>query len=429
LIALAAALAMAGPAAAQRLPVLGGLPSLPVPGVGQITGDVRGTLDGATRGLDNDVSALADLRLARMRDLVRANPKALEFDAHGAPVVRGEVMAIDPSSGAIEGAVKAGFAVLRRTPLEPLGLEVVVLSPPDGAAAREGLRRLRKLDPSGQYDLDHIYSESGQSVSPPNPSSARSGGPEVKASVGMIDTGVAADHPAFAGDRITQKGFAPGGVKAAAHGSAVASLMVGRTGGFHGAAPGARLYVADVYGDGPTGGSADAIVHALAWMAQEQVPVVNVSLVGPADVTVAATVRALIARGVLIVAPVGNDGPAAPPLYPASYPGVIAVTAVDARGRILLEAGHAAHIDFAAPGADILAAGPKGDLVKVRGTSFAAPIVSGRLAQLIASPSQAGASRAVAELAQAARPLRGPGGLGHGVIGDDLVTALRGPGQ
>ncbi len=240
----------------------------------------------------------------------------------------------------------------------------------------------------------------------------------------MLDTGVDADHPALTSAQISQRGFAPGGVKPDAHGLAVASLMVGRGGGFQGAAPGARLYVADVYGAGPTGGSADDIVRALAWMAQQRVPVVNVSLVGPANLTVAAAVRVLIARGALIVAPVGNDGPAAPPLYPASYPGVIAVTAVDGRGRLLVEAGHAAHTDFAALGADVLAAGPGGGLVKVRGASFAAPRVSGRLALLLAAPDPAAASRAVAQLARAARPARG---LGHGLVGEGLDAARLGP--
>ena len=54
-------------------------------------------------------------------------------------------------------------------------------------------------------------------------------------------------------------------------------------------------------------------------------------------------VRLVIARGYLIVAAVGNDGPAAPPLYPASYPDVVGVTAVDARERadIVLESPEA----------------------------------------------------------------------------------------
>ena len=44
-------------------------------------------------------------------------------------------------------------------------------------------------------------------------------------------------------------------------------------------------------------------------------------------------------RGMILVAAVGNDGPTAPFAFPASYPGVVAVTAVDGRNRILIEAG------------------------------------------------------------------------------------------
>ena len=50
----------------------------------------------------------------------------------------------------------------------------------------------------------------------------------------------------------------------------MASLIAGRRGRFRGAAPGATLYVADVYGTTPTGGSAEAIARALAWIAQSR---------------------------------------------------------------------------------------------------------------------------------------------------------------
>jgi len=57
----------------------------------------------------------------------------------------------------------------------------------------------------------------------------------------MIDGGVAS-HPSFRGASIEQNGFA-GPAKATGHGTAVASLLVGRQAAFHGAAQGARLYV------------------------------------------------------------------------------------------------------------------------------------------------------------------------------------------
>ena len=86
----------------------------------------------------------------------------------------------------------------------------------------------------------------------------------------------------------------------------------------------------------------------------------------------------------MIVAAVGNDGPAAPPSYPASYPGVLAVTAVDGRNRALIEAGRALHLDYSAPGADMLAANAAGQWKPVRGTSFATPLVAARASRAIA---------------------------------------------
>jgi subtilisin family serine protease len=114
-------------------------------------------------------------------------------------------------------------------------------------------------------------------------------------------------------------------------------------------------------------------------MAARGVRVVTVSLVGPANPLLDGAIRLARDRGVTIVAAVGNDGPAAPPAYPASYPGVIAVTGIDGRGRLLPEAGRALHVDFAAPGADMRAADMSGGKSAVRGTSFAAPLVAGRL--------------------------------------------------
>ena len=164
------------------------------------------------------------------------------------------------------------------------------------------------------------------------------------------------------------------------------------------------MLVGDVYGGNPAAGSATAIVRALAWAASKKPSVINISLVGPANRTLARAVGALRARGIQLVAAVGNDGPAAPPQYPASYPGVIAVTGVDSNNRALREAGRASHLDFAAPGADLAAALPGKGYTEVRGTSFAAPFVAARLA------ATGSAARLVAE----AEP--GKGKVGRGVV-------------
>jgi subtilisin family serine protease len=328
------------------------------------------------------------------------------------------VLALAPSERALQAAQAAGFRVLRRERVDPLDLDEVVLEPPNGQSVRAAVRALRRLDPAGQYDYDHLYSPSGEAMSGGGSPVARGGDRPARA--GLIDTGVEAVNPAFGPGQVRTEAFAPGGLKIDGHGTAVASLIAGRAPQLRAGAPGATLFAADVFGSGPTGGSADAIVHALAWMAKVEAPVINISLVGPPNRALEAAVRALIARGQIIVAPVGNDGPAAPPLYPASYPGVVAVTGIDPHGRILFEAGRASHVDFAAPGADLLAAQSGGGVARVRGTSFAAPIVTGRLALLLDAPNPDRAKTAVSVLASQARQIQGAGAarFGRGVVGE-----------
>src|SRR4030095_4093740 len=146
------------------------------------------------------------------------------------------------------------------------------------------------------------------------------------------------------------------------------------------------------------------IVQALAWAASKRPSVINISLIGPPNGTMERAIAAVRARGISVVAAVGNDGPAAPPQYPASYPGVIAVTWVDSADRALREAGRSAHLDFAAPGADLVAALPGRGYTPVRGTSFPLPFVPGRLA----------ATGSTAQLAAEATP--GKGKVGRGIV-------------
>src|SRR4029077_8404925 len=126
--------------------------------------------------------------------------------------------------------------------------------------------------------------------------------------------------------------------------------------------------------------------------------------------------------GHLVVAAVGNDGPAAPPLYPAAWPGVVGVTAGAARPRVVGGAPRGAQVKFAAPGADMAAARPHGYAL-VRGTSFASPIVAGLLALELHTPAPSGAPQAVGGRARRALDLGAPGldpVYGYGLVGADL---------
>jgi len=399
------ALILAASATAQILPGLPGLPRDPLAGVAPVVREPLEQIGSAVRALD-----VADLRLNRLAALVRSNPRVLDLDDNGQAVVRGEVLAVSPDEPALRRLTAAGFSIIRDEGAEALGLRIVILKPPGGMNVRTAMRRVRDIDPTGDYDFNHLYAGAdgggdGALVDGPGAASRPAG------RVGLLDGGVDRRHPVFKGVEIEQRSFAPGGGNASRHGTAVASLLVGKGSG--GLGSGSRLYAADVYGTSPTGGAVAAIVGALNWMAQVKAPVVNISLVGPDNATLRAAVRALQARGGLVVAAVGNDGPAAPPLYPASYPGVVAVTGVDAKGRLLPEAGRAGHIDFAALGAGVKVATPGGGFSSVRGTSYAAPVVAARLA---ARPD-------LGALAAQARDLGAPGP--DPLFGKGLVEPLR----
>jgi subtilisin family serine protease len=144
------------------------------------------------------------------------------------------------------------------------------------------------------------------------------------------------------------------------------------------------------------------------------------SIVGPANATLERVVAAMVRRGHLLVAAVGNDGPAAAPLYPASYPGVVGVSAVDKRGRVLPEAGRGPHVMFAAPGNNMVSAAPgEPPFRQVRGTSFAAPIVAALLAEALPRPDRTLASGALAALAKQAKQAEPAerNESGYGVVG------------
>lgn len=419
--------------------IIGGLPAPALPSVGSpglpsvgLPAEVRTPdlpraerLTAPVRRLT--AQALSQARRLALDALVRDNPGLLELDDKGAAVVRGEVLALSPSPEALARLRAAGFTAGEDLDAGDLDLGLTVLTPPAGMSAREAVAQARRIDPAGRYDFNHLYSDAGgRAAAAPPAAVARASAPAHAARVGLVDAGVDVRHPALRVARIEQRGFAPGGVRPQAHGLATAALLVGRQGRFSGAAPGASLHVADVYGTTAVGGSASALVRGLAWMAKARVPVINVSLVGPPNRTLQAAVAALVARGHLVVAAVGNDGPAAPPLYPAAYPGVVSVTGVDARRRVLPEAGRGGHVDFAAPGADMAAASSQGGYVALRGTSFAAPLVAGRLALELASPDRAAAARAMAGLARQATDLgaRGPDPTyGKGLVAFDLRTS------
>ena len=394
-----------------RLPGVSGLPDLGRPL--RNDGFVRRQLD----------TALAPLNLQGLGEqLLSKHPRELMRNPAGELIVRRQLLALPSSPVARERLLALPeVALLEEAQLDGLDISWLLLRAEVGL-----LPRLRALDPEGIYDYQHLYVGSGElSTRVAATKSTSQTATAASARVGLIDSGVDAEHPALR--HASVQGFGCGGqAHPTAHGTAVASLLVGNDGGkFRGSLPGATLYAADAYCDAADGGSVQAIAQSLAWLARERVGVINISLVGPPNALLQRAVAAAQGKGHLIVAAVGNDGPAAPPLYPAAWPGVVAVTGVDVRRRVLTEAGRGPHVTLAAPGSEMVGAGlsERGGYVALRGTSFAAPLVSGLLAARLPQADLAAAAEALAALRSLAIDLGAAGRdevYGWGLVGEAL---------
>lgn len=413
-----------------------------------VTGTLGTTVEGVTGTLGNTVQGVGGVvqavtggiagTLGETVDYVKPdslvdtagrpiNPSAFEQDDHGHRVVRGVVLAVELSDKGRDAADDAGFDIEADEQFAPLGLKATRLTPPDGMSAVAALKVLRDADPHGRYDYLHIYDPTGGPAKAAKASAAllspvRRG--DVK--IGMIDAGIDQLHPAFRSAEISATNTAgkSRSPRPTAHGTAVASLLIGDDSGFSGALPGATLYAADAFAGSETGGAADDIARAISWMVEKNVPVINISIAGPKNALLEAAVRAAIQRGHVIVAAVGNDGPSVDVKFPAAYDGVVAVTSVDERKRVQIDANRGPAVAFAARGVDVRVADVSGGYGVATGTSYASPIVAARFAELLGKPDVTLAASARAQLQTTARSPSGKVGpvYGWGILDSRAST-------
>lgn len=413
--------------AASALELGGALPGGLSPGeiIPRVREAGRNTLDTVRERSRFVRETLDGLRDAVGRPILdpRDPAQPIERAPDGTLAVRGEILASAPAPGAEAVWEAEGLTVARRDTLDPLGIEIVVLKTRTGETGSAALARLRAADPAGSYDLNHLYDPSSAAVAAGGVALTPPGAACDGCRIGVIDSGVDTEHRALRRTEIEEQAFAGKAAVPSAHGTAVASILAT-------AAHGADLYVADVYGGLAEGGSAEAIARALAWLATEQTPVVTMSLAGPPNAVLERAVAAMVARGHLIVAAVGNGGPAAAAAYPAAYPGVIGVTAIDATGRPAIDAQRGPQVAFAAYGVDLEVAKIGGGVVTETGTSFAAPRVAARFAALMPGIGPARAAAALTALESEAVDLGAPGRddvFGYGALETLAMTAASHP--
>lgn len=332
-----------------------------------------------------------------------------------------EITALGLTRESRQVANALGFRILSERKSALLGNQVVArLRTPSGQTADAALARIRSVLPEMTFDYSHLYRPSGEAGSAPvRYAAAMIGAPmgesaracSAGTTVGLIDSGVGA-HPTLAAAKIVRRNFvAKDAATNVTHGTAIASILVGDLPGSGPLLSGGQLYSANVFSQDGQGLRADpaAIIEALDWMAASGVPVVNLSLMGPDNDLLTKAIRAAAQRGLVLVAAAGNDGPAGAPAYPAAYPEVIAVSAVDSRGRPYARNNRGGYIYVAAPGVDVWGADARGGLAFWTGTSFAAPFVTASVARDLAQGRVRNINDGRKRLASTARDMGAPG--------------------
>ena len=260
------------------------------------------------------------------------------------------------------------------------------ITPLDAATAAPEVRP----DPyrSLQYGLDQLGVEAA---------AFRSRGEGVK--IAVLDSASASDHHDLAAVDVVP---IPGGppLAAAVHGTLMAGVVGATTDngfGMAGIAPDADVLSVPICTPAGATATDECLLFDLlrgldvAWGRESQV--LNLSIVGPSNALLGRAMSRLDELGVLIVAAAGNEA-TLDPRYPAAYPSVIGVGAVDRERRPTPRTNRGPSAELMAPGSEVLSAVPGGAFAFGSGTSFAAAHVSGALAVLLGSGVEPAAARA-----------------------------------
>jgi len=331
------------------------------------------------------------------------------------------LVTVDGDVGAVQQiAASFGLEVRSQRQSRLLGTTLVRFGIPDGRPVGVVLAQLAADGRTQRREPNHVYSLQ-QAASIVNYAFDRialdakqASGENVR--IAVIDTGIDDSNPALAGVIAGQFDAMPGvPIEKRDHGTSIDGLIAG-VGALEGMAPGARIYHARAFEGGKS--TMDVILSALDWAADQNVSIINMSFVGPKNDLLGVACRNARALGILLIAAAGNNGPKAPYGYPAAFDGVIAVTATDARDGLMPRANRGAYVFISAPGVEMVAPSGAGSDV-VTGTSFAAAIVTGAIANLIHAAPDRSADSIEKALAATARDL-GPKGrdndFGYGLL-------------
>jgi hypothetical protein len=211
------------------------------------------------------------------------------------------------------------------------------------------------------------------------------------APIGLISTNIYERHPIFEGVKVDTRTFVDGRIVDAPgpaddYTTGLAGILVGpRTfDGFLGIAPGAALSICDVFAGRPSANQAD-IASAIDYLSHERmVRVICLPLSsGEPSAILDDTLQDAIERGCVVICGVGNLGEERK-TWPAAFPGVVSVAALDRRSQKLAGSDFGDWVDVAAPGEGIWTAGGDRSFRQASGAAFSCAIVAGATALMMA---------------------------------------------
>lgn len=386
----------------------------------------------------------------------RNKPAAAPSPKRGAaapPAFAPEIVVSDLGAADLSLLIAEGFTLIERREIVTLAITLDRLAPPPRLTLSEARDRVRALGSGQDADFNHYYRTSAGDCSHGNcaawemvgwqitdgPSysgaarqpvssdiaSARCAAP---AAIGVIDTGINPDHDILKGARLTLLPRGVGAGSAAVHGTAVVSLLIGREESrVPGLVPGAEVVAVDVFraDQGEERANVVDLVEGLDLLAGRALRVYALSLAGPENAVLARMLDRLTdpaGLDAVVVAAAGNGGPTAGVAWPAGHPRVLAVTAVDRRGRVYGAAQRGDHLALAAPGVGLLAATSLRGAREKTGTSFAVPFVTAAAALIVGSGATGDEARQA--LTASASDLGAPGRdavFGHGLLSLDRL--------
>jgi membrane-anchored mycosin MYCP len=260
--------------------------------------------------------------------------------------------------------------------------------------------------------------------------------------IAVVDSGVSDTTPGLAGAILPGRDVLTGNsgnTDCLGHGTFTAGLIAARPTpgtGLVGLAPQARILAVDVINPAAAESatpvtSSSAVAAGITYAVNAGASVVDVSTAAtpPPSLALSRAVAYAESSNVVVVAPVSTSSgtnSANVVSYPADYPGVIAVAAVDPTGAPVNAAGKGARVDLAAPGVALVSVRPRGlGEISGNGAALATAFVAGTAALVRSYYPQLSAAAVVHRLEvtadQPGTTLPDPQ-VGYGIV--DPYTAL-----